>query len=488
MSSLGRVLVVAGMICLVASSSAAQEKPLPAFPGAEGYGAVAVGGRGGRVIKVTNLKASGPGSFRWAAAQKGRRILVFDVSGVIRGHVLIRDNHCTIAGQTAPAAPVGRGGRREFAPGKLSRLAGHSSPRDAAPGAGITLEGMLLSKYPNGADDLIIRFLRVRPRHSRGHTGDGIQMPRSDRVILDHCSVSWSVDELVDCIGAADWTMQWCTLEEADTVGHDKGRLHNYGFCSAYAGSGRLSIHHNLFAHLSRRAPCVAPYLENAPADVRNNVIYNVQRAFTHSGHGPKTKSPVNLIGNWYRHGPNADRLYAFCTDSQPQYYIADNYVHKLGYIPDPVTPGAKFPRWFRTNPRGRRLKKAAPVAPVATQKAEEAYKLVIARAGCFPRDRVTKRTINEVQTGTGKWGRNAPAAPSDAWFLKGLTVGKPPADADKDGMPDDWETAHRLDPNDPSDANRIVPKGASPKDRHKGYTWIEYYINDRADQLLAAR
>ncbi len=445
-------------VCVLLGSTTVQaaEKKLPAFPGAEGYGAVAVGGRGGRVIKVTNLEASGPGSFRWAAAQKGPKIIIFDVSGVIRGHVLIRGNHCTIAGQTAP-------------------------------GAGITLEGMLLTKYPNGADDLIVRFLRVRPRNSRGHTGDGIQMPRSDRVILDHCSVSWSVDELVDCIGAADWTMQWCTLEEADTIGHDKGR-HNYGFCSAYAGSGRLSIHHNLFAHLSRRAPCVAPYLENAPADVRNNVIYNVQRAFTHSGHGPKTKSPVNLIGNWYRHGPNADRLYAFCTDSQPQYYIADNYVHKLGYIPDPVTPGAKFPRWFRTSPRGRRLKSAAPVAPVTTQKAEETYKLVMARAGCFPRDRVTERTFKEVETGTGKWGRNAPAEPTDEWFLKGLTPGKPPADTDGDGMPDAWEKTHKLDPNDPADAARIVPKGASPKDRHHGYTWIEYYVNDRADRLVSGK
>jgi pectate lyase len=455
MNAMNRSTVLRTLLVIAAAAVPAMAgEKLPSFPGAEGYGAIATGGRGGKVIHVTTLKAKGPGSLAEALVTKGPRIVVFDVSGVIRANVTIDPGDCTIAGQTAP-------------------------------GAGITLEGMLKTRYRKGANNIIIRFLRVRPRNQRGHTGDCVQMPQSHRVILDHCSFSWSVDEEVGCIGSADWTVQWCTFEEADIVGHDKGRPHNYGFCSAYAGSGRLSIHHNLFAHLLRRAPCVAPYLENAPADVRNNVIYNVNRAMTHSGHGSKTKSPINIIGNWYRHGPSAGKLYAFVTASEPEYYIAGNYVHGIGYIPDPVTPGAKFPAWFRTNPRGRRLKKAAKVAPVTTQKAEEAYKLVMAGGGCFPRDRVTTRTFKEVKTGKGKWGRNAPAAPTDEWFLKGMTVGKAPVDTDRDGMPDAWEKAHKLDPADPADRNKIVPKGASKNDRHAGYTWVEFYLNELADKIV---
>jgi pectate lyase len=447
------VLAVMVFVSMGCAASAAEK--LPAFPGAEGFGAVAKGGRGGKVIKVTTLAAKGPGSFAEAAATGGPRIIVFDVSGVIRGNVLIHPGQCTIAGQTAP-------------------------------GAGITLEGVLRTKYPNGGDDIIIRFLRVRPRNRRGHVGDSIQMPRSDRVILDHCSTSWAVDESVDCIGAADWTMQWCTLEESDTKGHDKGRAHNYGFCSAYAGSGNLSLHHNLFAHHSKRSPCVAPYEPGKPADVRNNVMYDCYTALTHSGHGPKVKAPINMVGNWYKKGPSHPKLYPYATVAGPTYHISGEYIVGLGYIKDPADPTAKFPRWIQYNRNGKRLAKPAPAPKITTQKAEAAAKLVLAKAGCFPRDRVSKRTIEEVKTGGGKWGRNAPAAPTDEWFLKGLTVGKAPADADNDGMPDAWEKAKKLDPNDASDAVKIVPAGASKDDRHKGYTWIEYYINELADQLVA--
>jgi hypothetical protein len=440
------------MLALAPPSWAADPAPA-AFPGAEGFGAVTAGGRGGRVLKVTNLNPKGPGSLNAACAAEGPRIVVFEVSGVIRGNVWIRHPKITLAGQTAP-------------------------------GAGITIEGMLHTTYPDGADDIIIRFLRVRPRKKAGHTGDCVQMPTSDRVILDHCSFSWAVDETVDCIRSADWTMQWCTLEESDTTGHDKGR-HNYGFCSAYSRSGNLSIHHNLFAHHSRRCPCVAPYVEGKPADVRNNVMYDVYTCLTHSGHGPKVRAPINMIGNWYRKGPSPERLRPYATITGVPYYIAGEYIHGLGYVKDPADPTSKWPRWIQYNRNGVRLKAPAKAAPVATQSAEQAYALVLARAGCFPRDRVTRRTIEEVRTGTGKWGRNAPAAPTDEWFLEGLTPRKPPADADNDGIPDAWEKAHGLDPANPADAGRTVPAGAGKDDRHAGYTYIEFYVNELADSLV---
>ena len=446
------LLVWALALCAPAAWVAGE---LPSFPGAEGFGAVAVGGRGGKVIKVTNLNARGPGSFAAAAGAEGPRVIVFDVGGVIRANVMIRHGNCTIAGQTAP------------------------SP-------GIKLEGMLFTKYPDGEDDHIIRFLRIRPRNKRGHTSDCVQMPRTDRVILDHCSFSWAVDETVDCIGSADWTMQWCTLEESDTVGHDNGR-HNYGFCSAYARSGNLSIHHNLFAHHSRRCPCVAPYEPGKPADVRNNVMYDCYTCLTHSGHGPKTKAPINMVGNYYRRGSSHPRLYPYATIKGVKYHMSGEYIDGLGIIKDTADPTAKFPSWIQFNRNGMRLPEPAKAAPVTTQKAEEAYRLVMARAGCFPRDRVTKRTLNEVKTSTGKWGRNGPAEPTDEWFLQGLAAGQAPADADGDGMPDAWETAHALNPEDASDAAKAVPAAASKNDRHKGYTYIEFYVNERADRLVSA-
>jgi alpha-tubulin suppressor-like RCC1 family protein len=139
---------------------------------------------------------------------------------------------------------------------------------------------------------------------------------------------------------------------------------------------------------------------------------------------------------------------------------------------------------------RGHGIKKGSkywvaepwPVAPVTTHDAKEAYRLVLAQSGCLPRDAVSKRTFREVRTGAGYWGRFVP----EGGLMEGLTPGKAAPDADNDGMPDGWEKAHGLDPNDATDAVRTVPAGASENDRHKGYTYIEFYINERAEELIA--
>ena len=123
------------------------------------------------------------------------------------------------------------------------------------------------------------------------------------------------------------------------------------------------------------------------------------------------------------------------------------------------------------------------PAPPVDTQPHDKAYERVLAEVGCFPRDAVSKRTIDEVRKGTGKWGRHEPKG----GLMVGLQPGTPPKYSDNDGMPDAWETAHKLNPNDPADGNRIVPAGASKDDRHRGYTYIEFYINELADKLIAA-
>jgi len=417
-----------------------------AFPGAEGFGRITTGGRGGRVIKVGTLSPTGPGSLNEAVQSKGPRIVVFDVSGVIKGPVTITEPDLTIAGQTAP-------------------------------GAGITVEGLFATRYRirPPANNIIIRFVRVRPKRPRrkSHGGDCFQLTNVDRLILDHCSCSWGNDENMDLCGSRNMTVQWCTIEESDAVGHSKGYAHNFGMIMGYAGRN-ASVHHNLFAHHRKRAPlCGLEILDH-----RNNVIYNMLLPFVFhpprmNGARPNEPFRVNIVGNYVKDGPNVrnhmkgksfDGLIWKRQSIDP--HIREN---KCSWIPpsaDTVMTGRPAP-W------------AAP--PVRTRPAAEAYESVLQRAGCFPRDAVTERTMEETRAGTGGWGRHEP----EDGLMSGLKPGTPAKDADNDGMPDAWEKAHRLNANDPRDANGIVPKGASDGDRHAGYTWIEFYLNELADGLI---
>jgi pectate lyase len=417
-----------------------------AFPGAEGFGALSVGGRGGQVYKVTNLNSSGPGSLQAAASANGPRIVIFDVSGVIRGDITITNPYITIAGQTAP-------------------------------GAGITIEGLITS-YNNNVHDVIIRHIRVRPRRASGSGGDAIQMggTGSYNIILDHVSLSWANDEAIDLIHARNVTVQWSTIEETDTLGHDKG-VHNFGLLNAYEGSGNISMHHNLWTHHDRRVPAVAPYEANAPADFRNNVVYNVRNALGHAGHQDNIQSPINVFNNYYKRGPDVERLYPFALWNGVSYYIDNNFIEGWGLVGNPKDwSWGGVPPWIQFNQNGTKLNSAAAVTPnITTHTALEAYEVVMEKAGAWPRDRVTLRMLQEVSAGTGQWGRNAPLTPSNDWFLQGLTPSSPPQDSDNDGMPDNWESARGLNPNY-NDNDTILSSG---------YTAIEEYINERADILV---
>lgn len=457
-------LVMIGCLTFSGSVLPAQEtSATKSFPDAEGWGAVSIGGRGGKVIKVRNLNSSGPGSLAEACATEGPRIVVFEVSGVIRGNVRITHPHITIAGQTAP-------------------------------GAGITLEGMI-SSYDHGVHDVIIRHLRVRRNRTRGGSGDCVQLgglgPRKEgtyNIILDHLSLSWGNDELIDLYNAHDVTVQWCSLEESDDQGHDKG-AHNFGLISAAENSGAVSLHHNLWAHQARRVPCLAPYRQDAAGDFCNNLIYNCRGGYADDGHGNRAQSPVNLHRNYYRRGPNTtERMYPYALSPEMDYYVRDNHFEDWGlkHHPKHWRYGGDAPRWLQFNNNGRELDQPAKVPPIQLVAARDVPELVLAQAGCWPRDRVTKRTIEEVQKKTGKWGRNEPVELSNEWFFEGLKPGQALVDSDDDGMPDAWETAHNLDPKNPRDAAKIVPKGESPDDRHQGYTFIEFYINELADDLVA--
>jgi hypothetical protein len=306
-------------------------------------------------------------------------------------------------------------------------------------------------------------------------------------IMLDHLSLAWGNDEIIDLYHTHDATVQWCTIEESDDKGHPKG-VHNFGLISAAEDNGAVSVHHNLFAHQGRRVPCMAPYRENAADDFCNNLIYNCRGGYTDDGHGKRAKSAVNLYKNYYRRGPNTlDRIYPYALSPDMSYYVKDNFFEDWGYQHHPKhwKYGKDMPRWIQFNNNGRELDKPAKAPPIELVDAKEILGLILVKAGCWPRDRVTKRTIDEVKNKTGSWGRNAELKLTDEWFLEGLNPAKAQVDSDGDGMPDVWEKTHGLDANDARDAAKVVPTGASTGDRHRGYTYVEFYINELADSLV---
>jgi pectate lyase len=425
------------LVMSVSAAAAKVDRSLPAFPGAEGFGAGSIGGRGGRVIKVTNLNTSGPGSLQAAVGATGPRIVVFEVSGVIPGPVVINDGRLTIAGQTAP-------------------------------GAGITIAGRLstLQRGDLRHSDIIVRFIRVRPsaRFGRFSNDDAIQMPNVDHLIFDHISASWGKDETVDLYRSRYVTFQWSMIEES--YWHP-GFTHNCGLIVGENGN-HVSIHHTLFAHHRSRNPCIKAGI----ADIRNNVIYNFRDGFTQYDH-PNFSGQFNLVGNYFKRGPSDPNIHPFNWLSSGKYYVTDTYIEGIGLIRDPWREAHKLHGLRYHAGRGQRAAEPFDMPPVTTHSAQEAYELVLAQAGAWPRDVVSRRTVDEVRRGGGSWGIQEP---ND--LLEGLSILPAPPDADDDGMPDAWEIMNGLDPHKP-DHNSVMSSG---------YTAIEQYINERADQLIASR
>ena len=420
---------------------------LPAFPGAEGFGASATGGRGGQVIKVTTLAADGPGSLQAALDVAGPRIIVFAVSGVIEGDINVTHGDVTIAGQTAP-------------------------------GAGITIHGRLTGEYDDSVTNIIVRHLRVRPVYGggAGEQFDALQFSLNSKVILDHMSVSWGVDETMDLYEADDITVQWSTIEDSATSGHPEG-MHNYGLINGPDGH-RISLHHNLFIHHKNRCPAIA----NGPADVINNVAYNVRHGFVH--HNPAS-GPFNIIGNVYIQGPD-DSLIPFFFDDENDfsagdlsYYLADNYIDDpgdyVGVVDDPwITPyqHPSFEDMLAPASLHTTVKHvfSGDYTPVTVHPSSDVEEIVAHGAGAFPRDVVTTQMLSELASKTGSWGVDTPGD-----LLEGLTPASPPPDADNDGMDDAWETDHGLDPSNGSDHATVM---------ESGYTAIEEYINSEANEV----
>jgi len=403
------------------------EKMVPAFPGAEGFGAYTVGGRGGRVIQVTSLNDSGPGSLREAVDAEGPRTVVFRVSGTIRleSYLNITNPYVTIAGQTAP-------------------------------GDGICLQGCGINV---AADQVIIRYLRVRPGDVLGKPiGDAISGRYFQNAIIDHCSMSWTMDEICTFYGLGNVTVQWCLMSESlNRSLHPKG-----GHGAGHATGGlNLSTHHNLIVSNEFRNPRLGGCgnLKESIVDFRNNVVYNyVGAAYGGEGGG------YNFVGNYYKPGPstkdgNFMTVYSHRVLGVSPFHFAGNVL--VG------NPGTTQDNW-RGVRGGNRADKPFPCAKVTTQTAEEAYKLVLERVGATlpKRDAVDERVIKDVVNRTGKI-INSQKEVGGYPVLKTYDV---PTDTDHDGMPDDWEREHGLNPNDAAD-------GARDKDAD-GYTNLEEYLN----------
>ena len=441
------------MLLLLASAALAAPpsiREVVAFPGAEGAGRLATGGRGGRALRVTNLNDSGPGSLRAAIDAKGARTIVFDIGGTIRltKPLVVRNGQVTIAGQTAP-------------------------------GGGITIRDRHMEI---AADDVIVRFIRSRLGDEARTESDAFTISRGKRIIVDHVSASWSVDETLSSGSKyetpeqdlRDVTVQWSIVSESLRRSlHAKGD-HGYGSLLRGGRGARMSFHHNLWAHHSTRMPrpgnYLAPKLDPVGAfyDFRSNVFYNWGGSYSgyNADSGDKASlSAYNFVDNAYKAGPNSEKAIAFDErDPIARAFFARNSMN--GVIPaDPyaLVSGTLAPGY----------KLAAPIAmPAVTfDPAPRALERVRARAGAsLRRDAVDERMVASVRAGTGR----LIDTPAEVGGYPALAPGRPWRDSDGDGMPDAWERQQRLDPADPADGNA---------DRDgDGFTELEEWLDSLAN------
>lgn len=516
--------------------SAAALAQTPAFPGAEGHGRYVTGGRGGKVIHVTNLNDSGTGSFR-EAVKSGKRIIVFDVAGVIalKSDLKFADN-ITILGQTAP------------------------SP-------GITLRYYTVQPGNNN----IIRFLRIR-RGEEKNINDGADATwqrNKTGIIFDHCSFSWSIDEVASFYDNNNFTMQWCTVAESLTnPGHSKG-AHGYG---GIWGGKLASFHHNFVGHLMNRGPRFngarygwTGYTSNKDydtyqwkntvqaenVDFRNCVMYNAQGTC----YGGPGGGQINIVNNYYKAGPsqglkgttlnglkvdvstgkergsqeritlvtlsnsgNSDKNHPELYDMTSRYFINGNTTETtkgsvttnqdwkgISYdkgIPslngEYYSPDAK--NFYGDNVAhvtisGKscvkiKMDAPAPTGEVTTHSAAESFSKVLSYSGAsLYRDEIDARYMEEAKTGTAKYKGSITKSPGiidkvsdvNGYTEANFGTASRPADfdTDKDGIPDAWEITNGLDPNDASDALTYS------LDSKEYYTNLEVYANSLVEDIM---
>lgn len=418
---------------------------LPAFPGAEGFGAHTAGGRGGRVIYVRNLDDAGPGSLRAAVQTTGPRIIVFAVSGVIdlKSPIEILEPFVTIAGQSAP-------------------------------GDGICLRGYGLRVESH---DVVIRFLRSRPGDVAGKEVDAVSVGGSSyNVVLDHVSATWCVDECLSPSGGIrDVTVQWSVIGESlNRSVHGKGE-HGYG--SLVRAIGGVTLHHNLWIHNSARNPRLGDNYGKPPYpvfDVRNNVMYNwggVCSGMT----GDRLNA--NYVGNYLRPGPDSSSRppIALTKTADVTYFVEGNIVEGR---PEAQGEAMFAPREEAGRKLFRLVDRPFETAAVSATGATAALEEVLEYAGAVlpDRDAVDARLAGHVRSRSGRIINSQ----NDVGGWPQYRNAPPPKDSDEDGMPDDWEKARKLNAADSSD-------GAKDRDAD-GYTNVEEYLNGLARKAYPKR
>lgn len=517
--------------------SAAALAQAPAFPGAEGHGRYVTGGRGGKVIHVTNLNDKGTGSFRAAVTGNSKKIIVFDVAGVIplASNLTIGAN-TTILGQTAP------------------------SP-------GITLRYYTVQPE----DNCIIRFIRLRRGQEKdiNDGADATWQRNKTGIIFDHCSFSWSIDEVASFYDNNNFTMQWCTIAESLTnPGHSKG-AHGYG---GIWGGKLASFHHNFVGHLMNRGPRFngarygwTGYTSNKEydtykwentvqaenVDFRNCVMYNAQGTC----YGGPGGGQINIVNNYYKAGPsqsltsktlngikvsvstgkergsqnritqvtvsssgNSDKKHPEFYEMTSRYFINGNTTETtkgtitknqdwkgVVYDKGTYTYNGEIYSADKKNFYGDavahktidgvscvkiKMDNPAPTGEVTTHSAAEAFSKVLAYGGAsLYRDEIDARYMEEAKTGTAKYKGSITQSPGiidkvsdvNGYTESSFGTASRPADfdTDKDGIPDAWELANGLNPNDGSDALTYSLDG-------KGYyTNVEVYANSLVEDIM---
>jgi len=413
----------------------------------QGCGSAVTGGDGGTVYRVTRLDDSldpntglpMAGTLRYAVHQTGARYVIFNVSGTIhlQSELRIRNGNITICGQSAPG------------------------------------DGICLAGYPLviNANNVIVRFLRVRLGDATNTESDAVSVNDADGVVLDHLSCSWSVDECVSCYGNTNFTMQYCIISESlrHSV-HGKGS-HGYG---GIWGGTNASFHHNLLAHHDSRNPRFDhDYVNNkqrGPLDFVNNVVYNWGGNSAYGGESVGTARSINFVANYYKPGPatssnvktrlvNPWTSCSNCTSKHegtvvpPNLYLAENVMDGSTEVTNDNWKGS-------TTTQGKVTKAHKMAVELNRQTAEQAYETVLAKAGCsLHRDAVDTRLITDVQNGSFTChGSNGSTGglidtQADAGGWPELSQGTPVTDKDYDGIADDWEKKYGLNPSDANDA-----------------------------------
>ena len=484
----------------------------PAFPGAEGHGRYVTGGRGGKIVHVTNLNDSGTGSLRAAVNGSDKKIVVFDVGGVIalKSDLKIGAN-TTIAGQTAPAP-------------------------------GITVRYYTIRP---DASNIIVRFIRFRRGQEKdvNDGADAIWTRHQTGQIYDHCSFSWSIDEVASFYDNNNFTMQWCTLAESlNNAGHGKG-AHGYG---GIWGGKLASFHHNLIAHVNNRSPRFngarydwtgytsnklysqykwANAVQSEIVDFRNCIIYNCGNGC----YGGPGGGRINIVNNYYKSGPAAstDRVTNISIGNSTSssdnskywnmtslYYIKGNQVNSnanrdwtgINYDSGVFTiNGERYTLdtnhyygndvTYTKNSAGQdcvriRLENQTDAGEVTTHSALKAYEKVLNFAGAsLNRDDVDTRYAKETREGTAtysgsvtkKKGRIDLVSDVQGYTEANFGTGSRPAgyDTDNDGIPDEWEKANGLNPNNASDALSFT------LDKKNWYSNIEVYLNSLVQDIM---